>query len=229
MTTSDKSSRWSFTAYEGQYPLIDSLVDKPHELIAEIGYQDEVCPETQRKHRQGYVRTVRQVRFKQLSEVLRGVHIEVARDFMKLKQYCQKVATRDPEGQQVHKQFERPKTLHELMMWMADIAWQDYEDQDRQTDRHPSYPSSPPERKAQFVNLSATILMAKPEYVAILAQPIAKHAWHDYRAVWLQKALEIREGDNSITSPTQEEATEEIVHTDYKDGLEEYQVSGMEA
>lgn len=225
MATSDKSSRWAFTAYEGQYPVIDSIAQSGDPLIAEMGYQDEVCPETGRKHRQGYVRTVRQVRFNALSKVLRGIHIEVARDYNALKQYCRKVETRDPEGAQVVKKFEKAKTLHELMMWMADIAWQDYEDHDRETAKHPAYPVGA-EQKAQYIALTSTILLQEPEYVSIFAQPIAKNAWNDYRAVWLERSSKNREGDNSITSPTSQGPMSEILpgqvlnlDMEYTDGL----------
>lgn len=70
--------------------------------IAEWGWQDEICPSTGTPHKQGYCRTMTQMRRKQLSELLPGVHLEVARDWNKLKNYCKKEETRDPNGEQVH-------------------------------------------------------------------------------------------------------------------------------
>lgn len=200
MTTPQKSTRWSFTAYENQYGIIDSLTTAGDPLVAEIGYQDEVCPDTGRKHRQGYVRTNRQVRFKQLADIMKGVHLEVARDFLALKKYCAKTETRDPTGKQVATKFERPMRLNELMEHLAGIAWDIY-DQDRQTDSHPLIPPV----KDQYITLCSEVLMTKPEYISILAQPIAKNAWYDFRTVWVSRVERAREesekGVNSITTP----------------------------
>jgi len=85
------------TVFEAQWNLLSQM---PHE-VAEWGWQDEVCPETQKKHRQGYVRTKTQMRFSQMKKVLPGVHIEVAKDWNKLVQYCRKSDT-SVEGTQVH-------------------------------------------------------------------------------------------------------------------------------
>jgi len=198
--TAMKSTRWSFTAYEGQYPTIDALTKEGDPLIAEIGYQDEICPDTGRKHRQGYIRTVRQVRFKQLADILKGVHLEVARDFNALKQYCAKAETRDPTGKQVSEKFERPMRLHEIMESLAHTAWDIYEEH-RQTDSHPL---NHPDIKEQYRTLASELLLRKPDYISIIAQPIAKNAWFDFRAVWVSRAKRAREeaeGGNSITPP----------------------------
>ena len=55
----DKSSRWGFTAYEDQYHLLEKMPPG----IAEWGWQAEICPETNRPHRQGYLRLQSQQRF----------------------------------------------------------------------------------------------------------------------------------------------------------------------
>lgn len=94
----DKSSRWSMTVYEEQYKLLEHMPPD----VAEWGWQDEVCPDTQRSHKQGYLRTKSQMRFSALRKILPGIHLEIAKDWNALKQYCTKSDTRDPNGEQVH-------------------------------------------------------------------------------------------------------------------------------
>lgn len=106
----EKSTRWSFTAYEGQWGLFHKITAP----IAEWGWQTEICPETGRKHYQGFIRTQSQVRHKALRDLLPGVHVEVAKDWNKLLNYCKKVDTRAPDSVPVH---ELAKNRH---MTMAD-------------------------------------------------------------------------------------------------------------
>ena len=92
----DKSTRWQFTMFEPQYPILDVM--KSSDLIAEWGCQDEICPDTQRKHKQGFFRTVRQVRFNALKIAFPGIHIETAKNWNALVNYCKKKETRDISG-----------------------------------------------------------------------------------------------------------------------------------
>jgi len=99
-----KSSRWQMTVYEGQYGLLQSM---PLE-VAEWGWQDEICPDTQKPHRQGYLRTKQQVRFSALKKLFPGVHFEIAKNWPALLAYCKKAESRDPDGQQVHQVNDIP-------------------------------------------------------------------------------------------------------------------------
>lgn len=90
---SEKSSRWAFTAYEDQYHLFDKAMPPG---VAEWGWQAEICPETNRNHRQGFLRLSNQQRFSWLKKIFPGVHLEVARDWNKLVNYCKKEETRAP-------------------------------------------------------------------------------------------------------------------------------------
>jgi len=101
----DKSSRWAFTAYEEQWHLFNTMPPG----IAEWGWNAEVCPKTNRKHYQGYLRLTAQQRFAWLKKILPGVHIEISRNWEALKLYCQKDETRI-EG-------TRPK--HEVSSFMT--------------------------------------------------------------------------------------------------------------
>lgn len=184
----DKSTRWQFTAYEAQYDSVDA-VDKT--VVAEIGWQDEVCPSTGRKHRQGFVRTHRQVRFSQLAKLLPGVHIEVARDWLALVNYCKKSATRDVSGSQIHKDFSKfaPPRLHDILNELADLLVEEgqWANKDRQTDRQTLVNEDP---STQYWRLTTQILYRKPELIGILGQPLPQNAWKHTRSVWIDKALE---------------------------------------
>jgi len=94
----DKSSRWSFTAYEEQYGLFNTMPPG----IAEWGWNAEICPETNRPHRQGYLRLQSQQRFAWLKKIFPGVHIEVAKNWDALVNYCKKEDTRAPGTTPVH-------------------------------------------------------------------------------------------------------------------------------
>lgn len=190
----DKSTRWQFTAFEGQYPILDALANDPGNLIAEIGWQDEIAPETQKKHRQGYVRTVRQVRFKQLQEVLSGVHLEVAKNWSALLNYCKKAETKDPSGNQVHVQYERPMRLHEMLIEVANSILIAHPPEtkhaiclDSQTDR---------QILLQYLRqYSQPLVHCHPEYGVVLSRQDARDAWCNYIEVWLAKAAQqTREG-----------------------------------
>lgn len=182
----EKSTRWQFTAFESHYHLIEAR----HDVIAEIGWQDEICPDTGRKHRQGYLRTVRQVRKKQLYETLPGVHIEVARNWAGLVNYCRKQESRDPSGNQVALKYERPLRLHEMLIEAARNylheketgMWSDpaYICLDRQTDRQILLKA--------LACYSRPLVHAHPEYGVVLSRSDARDAWCNYIQVWVEKA-----------------------------------------
>lgn len=116
----DKSTRWAMTVYEAQWPLLEKMP----EIIAEWGWQDEKCPDTDRVHRQGYFRTHRQVRFSQVRAILPGVHIEVAKNWNALLQYCKKVDS--SLGNQVHQVSNNvPMTMAESLIALAKYHWTD--------------------------------------------------------------------------------------------------------
>jgi len=96
----DKTTRWAFTAYEQQWPLFDGDRWK-HPGVSKCGWNAEICPETNRKHYQGYLLLAKQQRFSWLRERFPGVHIEIARDWNKLLNYCRKEETRIPGTQPV--------------------------------------------------------------------------------------------------------------------------------
>lgn len=174
----EKSTRWSFTAYEPQYPLIEAH----HDIIAEIGWQDEICPTTGKKHRQGFLRTVRQVRFSQLRSILPGLHLEQAKNWEALQKYCKKEATRDANGSQVVKKYEPPWSLHDLL---TSVAYQILTENplvvlDRQTDRQTLL--------NYLRNYSKHIVLRRPQYAVVLVRQDARDAWCAYIEEWMEMA-----------------------------------------
>jgi len=134
----DKSTRWAFTAYEDQFRLFDG---GPPPAVAEWGWNTEICPKSNRIHRQGYLLLRTQHRFAAVRKMFPGVHVEIAKDWNKLKEYCKKLDTRAPGTEPVVVFNELP-TLYSYLdevverlpywnevreMWMAHCeAYLDY-------------------------------------------------------------------------------------------------------
>lgn len=116
----DKTTRWAFTAYEAQFGLFKKMPN----AIRAWGWNHEECPETQRKHYQGYILTRQQHRFKghtpadSLRRMFPGVHIEPAREWAALLKYCKKGETRVPGTEPVHEE----STALDLYSYSEDLA-----------------------------------------------------------------------------------------------------------
>lgn len=107
----DKSSRWAFTAYEEQWSLFETMPPG----VAEWGWNAEVCPKSNRKHYQGYLRLTAQQRFAWLRKLLPGVHIEICKNWDALKLYCQKEETR----------MEGTQPTHQMSSYMTHYQYRD--------------------------------------------------------------------------------------------------------
>jgi len=94
----DKSSRWQFTAYQEQFSLFQAMPPG----VAEWGWNTEICPKTNRTHYQGYLRLAQQQRFAWVRKILPGVHVEIAKNWTALVQYCKKEDTRAPGTEPTH-------------------------------------------------------------------------------------------------------------------------------
>jgi len=127
----DKSSRWQFTAYQDQWDLFKQMPPG----IAEWGWQQEQCPKTQKLHYQGYLRTPSQVRFSALKKILPGVHIEVAKNWQALLNYCQKLDTRVEGEAPVHvintyyTQYTYAEKLGRQLYDLYKLDFEDWSDQ----------------------------------------------------------------------------------------------------
>jgi len=111
----DKTTRWAFTAFQDQYHLFDTIP----EIVNMWGWQKEIAPDTQREHYQGYIQTKRQCRFKQLKDILPGVHIEPARDWLKLLQYCKKQETAVPGSSTQQTNPSKHVTMTDALLKLA--------------------------------------------------------------------------------------------------------------
>jgi len=126
----DKSSRWQFTAYEDQWALFEKIPPG----IAEWGWQKETCPKTQKLHYQGYLRTTVQVRFSALKKILPGVHLEVAKNWEALLNYCKKIETRVEGGAHVHvvnsyyTQYTYAEVLSRRLFELYKLDFEDWSD-----------------------------------------------------------------------------------------------------
>lgn len=89
----EKTTRWQFTAYDHQYQLFSKGCPPG---VKEWGWNIEVCPKTQREHYQGYILLQQSQRFSWMRKMFPGVHIEMARNWQALLNYCRKDDTRAP-------------------------------------------------------------------------------------------------------------------------------------
>ena len=191
----DKATRWSFTAYEAQWPLFATMPD----IVAEWGWQEEICETTSRKHYQGYLRTKRQVRLAQLLKSIPKVHFEIARNWDGLVNYCKKPETA-VEGTQRHQLSSTPAmTMADALIMVAE-----------------NVPDLPPlkleqvdndaiERRVKFEFWESVkkILMTNPNMVGLFTQPQYERAWRNTRSVWVHHA-ELKSATQVYESSIQE-------------------------
>jgi len=222
----DKTTRWAFTAYEDQYKLVDDMGKSS--VVAEYGWNPEICPETGRKHRQGYLRTKIQVRFSALRKEFPGIHFEVAKNWEALMNYCRKEETRE-KGM---KSFsgtgskERPLTMAAALIKLCSYADPkpiirtipiEIEDTLRgkpmATYREEWVPGEYDSR-AMYVSAVKNWLKINPDIVALVTQPQYKSAfmdfWQDFQAIAVELALHGPEESEgySITPELDEEVVE---------------------
>jgi len=190
----DKSSRWSFTAYEDQYGLVDDMSKSA--TIAEYGWNPEICPETGRKHRQGYLRSKNQVRFSALKKEFPGIHFEVAKNWEALKNYCKKEETRE-QGKSSFSGTggkEIPLTMAQALIklcsyadpkpLMLEIPVSRIGPDGKEIPLHTKLEWSYGEYdvKAQYVSAVKNWIKVNPNIIALVTQPQYKSAYYDF---WL--------------------------------------------
>jgi len=198
-----KSTRWSITVqYDPMYYAdMDAFVANPksmpvwNEIIAELGWQDEIAPTTGQQHRQGYLRTVRQVRLTQLKKLMPTAHFEIAKDWLALKQYCQKTDSRDPSGNLV--KFTQPGKygVSQLLIKIAHILLEhghtDHTDHESTLYRYCDNVGK------QYWTLASFLIEEDPDLAGFLGQPMPQNLWKNCRATWLKLALAQEEGVQS--------------------------------
>jgi len=180
----DKTTRWAFTAYKDQWTLFDSIPD----LVASWGWQTEVCPDTQREHYQGYILLKRQARFTQLKQLLPGVHIEAARDWNKLLQYCKKTDSAVPGTQVVQTNASKHLTMTEALLKLAaHVPFRGLTKTDSENikDMEKFYKN---ESELIYNQAVMSILEQDDRLVSVYANNAMKFAWNSTREYYLEKA-----------------------------------------
>lgn len=207
-TDKGKSSRWQFTAYEDQWPLIDDL-DKSS-TIAEYGYQHEVCPDTGRKHRQGYIRTKVQVRFSALKKEFPGVHFEVARNWDALVNYCKKEETRDKSQPNFFSgtgSKEVPLTMAQALMKLASYAYPYpvldavpvLNEKTGKTELLQEW-NGEYDAKIMYKYAVQTWIKINPNIIALITQPQYKSTFYDFWKDFMYMAIETFEFEDESNS-----------------------------
>jgi hypothetical protein len=192
----DRTTRWAFTAYEGQWSYFNDI-NVYSDVIAEWGYQEEVCPETKRRHYQGYIRTHRQHRLSAMIKLLSGVHIEIARDWKALLNYCKK-AESAIEGTQVKAVSDYEHwSMPDLFINMAGYAIDYFEIYRRLlvVDKL----SIKQVKDAEYWYCVNRIIKDDEKRIAMFATPQVRTLWLNTRETWIAKVEEARA--DSITCP----------------------------
>lgn len=231
----DKTSRWQFTAFEEQYPIVDTFSTSSN--VAEFGFQQEVCPETKRIHRQGYLRTKVQVRFSALRREFPGIHFEAAKNWEALINYCKKEETRDKNSPQFVSgtgSKEKPLTMAQALMKLSSYA-----------DPYPIIESVPVadattgkptdfrrewnhqfDHKAMYISAVKNWISINPEIIALVTQPQYKSAFFDFWKDFQKMAIESLDFDahpaHSITGGTDERSEEGEVVVQPPEDFNEY-------
>lgn len=177
---SDRSTRWAFTAFENQWPLFEKMPD----LVKEWSWQTEVCPDTGRKHYQGWILTNSQQRHSALIKALPGVHIEIAKNWNALISYCRKEETRDASGSVVHQVNQREYlTLDKALMRLANVF--DLEGFERDVKNPDNKTKSV--QKQYFQKAVQELVRENPADIGYYVRPDVERGWHLAGNVFLEK------------------------------------------
>lgn len=170
-----KSSRWAFTAYEQDWECYKIMP----EIVAEWGWQQEICPKTQRPHYQGYMRLKRQARLAQLKKIFPTTHFEISRNWDALVNYCKKTETA-VDGTQHHATGTKYLSMSDALIKVA-ANRPDTSNFKCETDE--DY-----KRRAVYEYDAAVgvLLRADPNLVGIYSQPQYERAYVKWRQVWIE-------------------------------------------
>lgn len=182
--------RWSMTVFEGQWSLLSSM---PSDVKA-WGWQDEICPRTNKAHKQGYIHT-RQMTLLQLAKVLPGIHVEPIPYGAKgknggdrwqgLLDYCKKEKTRAPGAVPV--QLVNPdasiSTKDAMLLVAKHLYWQ--EDETEFPDVNADAPKNEVKYQREAYWRAATmIIISKPHLATQYFQPQMEKGWVKTHKAW---------------------------------------------
>jgi len=129
--------------------------------VKEWGWQTEICPDTGRQHYQGYILATSQVRLSHWVKHLKGVHVEIARNWNALLSYCKKTETA-VEGTQVVVTNEQQYWTMERSFCELASYWSKFSEQYEH------------ERRKSDTTETATRRMASKGYWYCVKQVVAK-------------------------------------------------------
>lgn len=195
----DKTTRWQITVYAKQYPLFEFMPDK----VAEWGWQTEICPETQREHRQGFMRTRVQMRISGIRSLFPGVHIEVARNWPALINYCKKSETA-VAGTRIHQVGAKALTMKDALVRLAGFAAAPPIVSNDTNDplRKPVLivdEGSQDYLKKDYWHRVNQLLRDDPDTIGLWVNPAFLVAWKNTRQVWIEQAAIDSSATLSIT------------------------------
>lgn len=177
----DKTTRWAFTAYEPQWDLFKQIPD----IVKEWGWQTEECPETKRKHYQGYIMTRTQQRHSAMRKALPGVHIEAARNWSALLNYCKKEESAVPGTQVKQENSRKYLQFSDALMRIANAYIAKPIDNELATYEEWF--------QARFAAAVMDLLVANPDDVSLYSNPQVFRAWKLTHAFWLRKVYHSQE------------------------------------
>lgn len=196
----DKTTRWSFTAYKEQWKLFEIMPDK----VAEWGWQTEICPQTQREHYQGFLRTRVQVRMSALISMLPGVHFEVCRNWNALLAYCKKTDTA-VEGTRIHQMGAKALTMKDALTRLAGFQGTTVPIDDYLSHGIKNYEEW---CKVDYWSRVNKLLRDDPDTIGLWVNPAFLTAWKHTRRVWLEQSE--LEASLSITARPLDATTQEM-------------------
>lgn len=187
---------------------------KDHDLVKEWGWQEEICPETNRHHYQGYILTVRQVRLSQLVKQFPGVHFEVARDWLKLKNYCRKTDTAVPDSQ-VHQVSDRQYlNMHSAFILLGKEYAENREEYLEDLLLYTKTGTAKDPDIFEYKWLSRRLVDKQPQDVAVYSNPQFQRAWIDYGRTFKRLALDALEVEELVPDSITREPSEPYLEGD---------------
>lgn len=184
----DKTTRWAFTAFEDQWGLFNDMPD----IVAEWGWQTEVCPDTGRKHYQGYLRTRNQQRFTALRKVLPGVHIEPARNWEALMNYCKKTETAVNGSQHSAVNTRKYLKFHEALIRIANAYVDTYQENVHKMATLSASKAmlevvdEDKKEKENYQRAVSVLCSQNPEDISLYSNPQMFRAWTMCKGLWLR-------------------------------------------
>jgi len=177
----DKTTRWAFTAFEEQWSLFNDI--KEYRDVAEWGWQQEISPTTNKLHYQGYIRTHRQFRLAGMTKLFPKVHLEPARQWNALLNYCKK-SDSAVAGTQVHatntkEYYSMQRSLIELTYF--DDEAEEYRELNRERNAQLSVAQT---YKEDYWFRVRRVLVGKPDLASTYATPTMLNMWLNTKSVW---------------------------------------------